>query len=246
MAVPPLGGSNGAGAGEFRLGTGVLYAVCGVKPMVGAGRDLRGRYTRGQADLFQINWTLAHQLQALVAEELDVGRVPNRRGVASGRLRNAILDDRNRVVRKEGFGVGVMNYLDRSDAKYWRQIERGSTIHVGRELPVGVWGSSLTGGVGGRSRYGPYPLAGPEWSPTGARRDGRVRPMGRTYAYRALVSSGMRKRDAYLAANTRAIIREPIDPQYYFARAWRAFNPRARAQRALREVFGISGTPRQR
>lgn len=236
------GGSSGGDKGrDFRRTNGVLFASAGMKGSGSLGRDARGHFTTFQNELYHINLKLALELQEMMAERLEASRVPSRRGVASGRLEAAILDRRNRFVHNFGFGVGVISWLDKSEAKYWRAIEVGTRQFVGNKLPFGIWGSTLTGAYGGRSSFGPYPLAGPPWSATGAQRDGRLRPMGKTYAYRHLVASGMARRDAFKASRARAVIQRPIEAHHYMHGAWRDFRPAARTTAAIKRALRTSG-----
>lgn len=237
------GGSSGGDKGRgFRRAHGVLFATAGLKTG-GLGRDARGRFTTFQNELYQVNLGLAIQLQDMMAERLEATRVPSRRGVASGRLEKAILDRRNRVVNNGGFGVGRIEWLDKSEAKYWRAIEVGTSQFVGNVIPTGVWGGSLTGQMGGTSPYGPYPIAGPPFTLSGANRSGRVRPMGRTYMYRVLAASGMAKRQAYLMSRNKhqAVIQRPIEAHHYMKGAWRDFRPAARGREAIQRALRASG-----
>lgn len=242
------GGSSGGDKGRaFRTRTGTLFASAGMKGG-SLGRDARGRYTTFQNELYHINLKLALELQAMMVEKLEATRVPERKGVASGRLAAALSARENRDVTNAGFGVGKVSWLDRSQAKYWRAIEVGTSQFVGNVLPVGLWGSTLSGAYGGTSRFGPYPLAGPSFSWTGNRRDGRLRPMGRTYAYRHLAESGMSKREAYLLSKKKMpTIQNPILAHRYMKGAWDDFRPAARTTAAVRQALraaGIAGSTR--
>lgn len=237
------GGSSGGDKGRtFRRTHGTLFASAGMKAG-GLGRDAGGRYSTFQNELNHINLKLAIELQQMMADRLEDSRVASRRGVASGRLEAALLDRRNREVTNNGFGVGKISWLDSSQAKYWRSIEVGTSQFVGNLIPVGLWGATLTGGYGGTSRYGPYPIAGGPFSSSGGgRRNGRVRPMGRTYAYRLLAESGMRKRDAFLMTRAKqSVIQRPILAHRYMAGAWSDFRPAARVTAAVTHALRISG-----
>lgn len=237
-----LGGSSGSGSGSFRLRTGSLYAVAGIKPIGGFGRHAAGTPggKGGQfigaetAELYDFNYRLAVRLQREVAAALERNRVGSRRDVSSGRLAEAILDKNNRVVRNSGFGVGVPEFLDHSQAKYWRQIETGTSIHVGQRIPIGVWGQSLTGGYR-NAPSGAYPIAGGSITGYGANRSGRLRPMGPTYAYRALVGAGYTKRAAYELSRARGTIRKAIAGEHYFEEGWRTFDAPRQVKTLFRE-----------
>lgn len=235
------GGSFGSAAGRgFRRQFGVLYAASGLNEE-GFARDARGRFITFQSVLRDRNERMAEELQLLMAFKLEESRVPSRRGVASGRLEAALLDPRNRTATTFGFGVGKISWLDKSEAKYWRSIEVGTSQFVGNQLPVGLWGASLTGEYGGSSRFGPYPLAGGPFSPTGGRRSDRMRPMGKSFAYRHLIESGMRRRDAFLASRRRGIITQPIEAHHYMRDAWRDFHVPAQAIASMEAALAAAG-----
>lgn len=236
------GGSGGGDKGRaFRATHGVLFASAGIKAGL-LGRDAGGRYTTFQNELYAVNQRLAEELQALMLERLESSRVPSRRGVASGRLAAALGDRRNRQVTNAGFGVGSIAWLDKSEAKYWRSIEVGTSQFVGNEIPMGLWGDTLSGSYGGSSRFGPYPLATGSWSVSGTRRSDRLRPMGKSFAYRHLIEGGMARREAFLALRTqKAIITQPIEAHRYMAGAWSDFHAGSRTTAAVRRALRISG-----
>ncbi len=223
-------GTTGPGAGDIRLNTGALLVGANVIGLRNFGRNSLGRFNDDKTKLKKLNERLATELQEEVAAALDRTRVSSRRGVSSGRLKEAILDPKNREIKNEYFAVGIDRHMDRSAAKYWRQIESGTSIHVGQRMPTGVWGSSLTGGEAS-ARSGPYPIAGGSIRGYGADRSGRLRPMGPTYAYRALVGAGMTKRAAYTASRAVGIIRNPIEAEHYFLEGWRDFDGPARSKK---------------
>lgn len=235
------GGSSGGDRGRaFRRTHGVLYASAGLKAG-GLGRDALGRFTTFQNELHRINLGLAIQLQDLMVERLRDSLL--RPKVSSKRLERAIADRRNRFANNSGFGVGRISWLDKSEAKYWRAIEVGTTQFVGNPIPRGLWGGTLTGAYGGASRYGPYPIAGAPFSVTGGARGGRLRPMGPTYAYRALVASGVARRQAFQMSRARdeVLIKTPILAHNYMHGAWRDFRPRARTTAAVKQALKASG-----
>lgn len=234
----PLRGSSRGGAqgGNFRARHGVLYAQ--VLNNAKIPRDMRGMmlpYLQG------INEKLAVELQELVAAKLESSRVPSRRGVSSGRLKGAILDPKNRMVTPFVMGVGRMDWLDKSQAKYWRGIEVGTDQFVGNFIKAGwLWGGSLSGHYGGTSRFGPYPLADQPFSRSmPGRGDGRVRPMSKATAYRFLAAQGMRKRDAYMTVRSMkpVEIKRAIHAHWMFREAWREFDAEAKGRAALREAM---------
>lgn len=249
---PDFGSSRGgAQARNARSRQGLLYAEAQnfSKRIRAAGRarDIPSGQATGMmlSQLKTINEKMATELQEMVAAKLESSRVESRKGVASGRLEHVILDARNRYVTPWVMGVGRPNFMDASAAKYWRSIEVGTDQFVGNVIKPGwLWGSSLTGEYGGRSRFGDYPLAGEVFSVTEAgRRDGRLRPMGPASAYRFLAAQGMRKRDAYLATRkmSEVKIEKAIEAHWMFRDAWRDFDGRARGTAALREALHYMG-----
>lgn len=188
--------------------------------------------------LVRSNQRLADELSLLVVRALQEGRVQERRAVSSGRLEDALLDRRNQVNTGRRFGVGNAAWLNRSQAKYWRQIDSGFSGHVGREV-YGAWMS--TSGKYYRSMQG--------------RRSDRFVPRvrGMKAVSRKAVTSRKDRiglENSFAANIGKMTIQRPIEPQQYFARGWQAFNPKARALSALREaiseVLGIDmrGVPR--
>lgn len=172
------------------------------------------------------NRQMAYELQFLLLEALEEGRVKQRRAVSTHRLEDALGDPRNVKISGRRFAVGRVAFLNRSQAKYWRQIDAGTTVHVGRVQGRGYW----TDGSG-------------KPTPNARRRDGRWNPTaGSIRGARGRVI----KADDGRSLVRKMVINRPIQPQQYFARAWRRFNPRAQALDALRsaitQVLGIPMT----
>ena len=170
---------------------------------------------------------MATELQQMVVEEYEKSVL--RPNVATGRLAKATLDPRNVDLEAggdaapDGFSIGVSSFLNRSQAKYWRQIESGTSRHVGRKI-AGVWGSKLTG------RWAPapsgrYAITGAPFAVRGAGTGQKFQPF-RTW-------SGS---ESDLIGNPRrrfAEIRKPIRGQDAYTRAFRRF---MKSQRAL-DIF---------
>ena len=183
------------------------------------------------------NHRMASELQYLVLEALEEGRVQSRRGVSTKRLETALADPRNVKVSGGRMAVGRVAFLNRSEAKYWRQIDSGTSVHVGRLQGRGYWidGSGrATSNMGGHMKKGVM-TAGPrngKWISTPGG--------GKNARGRAIIGedggSLVRK----------MVIRRPIQPQEYFERAWKKFNARGQALDALRgaisQVLGIPMT----
>lgn len=201
-----------------------------------------------QTDLATANRRLADELAVLTADTMQENL--RRPGVSSKRLYAALIDPKNRYSDQFGFGVGNPEWLDRSQAKYWRQIDQGFRGHLGREI-TGVWGSTLTGAYRTPLSGGtPYPVAGPGFSGFGQGSGGRLLPMGRKYALRLLrgqQGAGSRMGRNRFSAGTRGIISKPIEPEQYFKKAWEDFNIKGRYTATVREIisasFGGQGIP---
>lgn len=104
-----------------------------------------------QANQASIDWLNARALQHLDDAVLAHGR-PQRE---DGRMRNVLINDLASTHSRRGFRWGVSAKLNRSPAgAYWRGIEHGTRVHVGR-ITRAVWITS-----GGRVRSpdaGRYP-----------------------------------------------------------------------------------------
>jgi hypothetical protein len=209
------------------------------------------------------NLDLAGELRAAVLQALDDGRLPNRRLVSTGRLDWALAHERNMIIRPWGFGVGVRNWLDRSQAKYWRQIDEGTSVHIGGEPFYGIWGASATQNYSGRGKNrwmvpgGPYSSTATRAKGKGdGRKNGSDRPAakgdpshsGKFLPMRMATNVHSNVNATLLGANLtgavtqRMEIRNPIKGEHYFDRAWQKMNMPQKAQQALadaiREVLG--------
>lgn len=82
------------------------------------------------------NEKLARQFQSKVIDEVSVF---NRRP-STGRLRKAMESNRNIFVDDSGqsWGFGNVNYLNRSQARYWRTIDEGSAATFKRGGMIGM------------------------------------------------------------------------------------------------------------
>jgi hypothetical protein len=205
------------------------------------GKPMGGQFLgdRAQGRLADANRILALELAEHTAAQLMLGL--RRKKVSTGRLRNALLDRKNRYSDQFGYGVGRPEFLDQSAAKYWRQIDQGFEGHVGR-LITGVWGATLTGGLAySRTNPGGYPVAGPAFTAFGmGGGQGRLKPMGRKWAYRLLrKQAGTRDKAALKGLNlgTQGVIENPIEAEEYFLRGWRAFNARERTVEVVKDAL---------
>ena len=105
----------------------------GIDPRTGA----RTLLTSMGNQMKPVNKRYAQLLQKDAARQLEMTRGPRprdrrRRAGIKMRLSEAIMDPLNATSNDTGFGVGNTIFLDRV-TPYWRQIEEGSTVHVGRQ-----------------------------------------------------------------------------------------------------------------
>lgn len=231
----PFFAGIGKGAARFQGNRGLILVVTDLD-VRGALRNPDGTFTAFQGNVLKANQRLVVELAESVAKAAKASQV--RPGVSSGRLQSALLDRRNRFASKEGYGVGKPEFLDQSQAKYYRQIDQGYSGHVGREIR-GLFGSSLTGEFGGFSPFGPYPIAGPVFTGIGAKgqRGGRLLPFGYSKKRKGLGKE----------RSARGRIDKAIAAQRFFARGWEDFNARARTTEVVKEelalAFGNRGVP---
>lgn len=207
------------------------------------GRTPLGRFPPGINNAFReqmaaANKQLAREMQSYAVEEVEklVDRSP-RKQVSTGRLRAVTGDSRNATWGDSHYGVGVVDFLDKSIARYWRQIEEGFEGHVGREL-YGFWGGSITRVVNGPDGSRTY--AGKPWHRHSPRRSdmfipatGRFRQEGKFARYGADDEEGGRNVPNFAKRTT---IKNPIMGQRYYATAKQRFNP---GQRSVDEVMRV-------
>lgn len=232
----PFGRATGKKAATFVGRHGLIVVSTEINIASHLLRDQRGWYVSTQGQVAEEGQRLALELATHVREAFLSSR--KRPKVSTGRLVAAIMHRKNRVGRKEGYGVGNPEFLDRSEARYWRQIDQGFTGHVGR-LITGVWGETLTGDWRA-ARTGPYPVAGAPITGFGANAQGRLIPMGRKQAYKVLRRQvGSRNKETLKAARlyTAGIIENPIAAQEYFRRGWETFDARERTTAAVAQVL---------
>lgn len=220
----------GKGAGAFGAKRGLITVVTDLD-IRGALRNPDGTFTSFQGNVATANQRLVIELADAVAARQLASLV--RPGVSSGRLQAALLDRRNRFASKEGYGVGRPEFLDQSQAKYWRQIDQGFAGHKGREIR-GIFGATLIGG-GPESRG----VAGPAFTGIGAegQRGGRLLTSG----YSKLRPRGGER-------GVRGVIKKAIAPQQYFKRGWEDFNARERTTEVVKQELakafgGTKGVP---
>lgn len=111
-------------------------------------RRANGTLTRAANELGNDLNRSAGLLQELAAFRLRSSL--KRPGESTARLERVILA-RGNIVQLPGqagafgFGIGNKSFMDSSDAKYWRQIERGYAGHVGRAIYIRPGGGIGTG-----------------------------------------------------------------------------------------------------
>lgn len=143
-----------------------------------------------------------------------------------------------------GYGVGKFEFLDSEQDRafrYWRQIEEGSSIHVGRFLG-GAWGGA-GGGRGARH--------GQELTQFGAGEGQQFIPFsismapgkeGAGYsaakAARLLKEQGLRSAAGERSFGTGGYILRPIEPHEAYPRAFAKFNGAQKELAAIRQLFG--------
>lgn len=151
-------------------------------PEIKGLRNQLGQFTAG-ANQYGQAVAIAQDIQGEVVQRMRGSFL--RPGVSTGRLMRATADPKNRYV-PDGWhvAVGIPDFLDKSEAKYWRTIEEGSAeawrrSFIGMELH-GRFGTQLTG-EWRTGNWGRYPVAGAPWSRKGGS-DGKFRPLGGWFA----------------------------------------------------------------
>lgn len=151
---------------------------------------------------------------------------------------------RTNQLKQLGYGVGNYSFLDSEQNRafrYWRQIEFGSDVHVGRFLG-GAWGGAGGGrgarhgqaltqfGAGEGQQFIPFSTT-MEPGPTGAGYSSRR-------AAQLLKEQGARKADRESHFGTGGYILRPIEPHEAYARAFRKFNAAEKEKQAIMQLFG--------
>lgn len=147
-------------------------------------------------------------------------------------------------LKQLGYGVGSYPFLDSEQDKafrYWRQIEFGSSIHVGRFLG-GAWGGA-GGGRGARhgqalTQFGAG--EGQQFIPYSTTMEPGKAGAGYS-AYRAgqlLREQDARKADRETHFGTGGYITRPIEPHEAYARGFRNFRAAEKELEAIRQLFG--------
>ncbi len=217
----------------FQIPSGGLYDKLAAKK----SGDQWGNITRVLRRYFD---EMAREINFLAAEMFEEGR--KRPNVSTGRLVNALIDERNVFISEDSFFVGVPSFMDHSQAKYWRQIDQGTTVHLGQYL-MGVWGDSLSGGRA-TGATGEYYLAGPAYTmhkssgsggkfqPASAFTGGTIeRPrmkQGKHFRGQTATRSQARPSAAYIS--------KPITAEHYYNRAYLKYTRTNRPLNLFRAV----------
>jgi len=231
--------STGGGAGRYgaatsrvQMGFGLVLTVQ-TRGWVFNRQEVErrvGSLTNGQfrSTMKKYGQLRSRELQAQVSKALAETRVPSRKKVSTDNLDWVLSHQNNRVVRPFAYGVGVPSWLNRSRAKYWRQIDQGYAGHVGRPM-IGAWGEGAMRSSAGRQYPGtPYTRAGE--NERGSFVPYSVLSRSRTRVGRDLLG------EPASAVGGRMVIRRPIVAQHYFRVAWQSSNMRQKAIRDLRQA----------
>ena len=219
------GASRGALYGSFDFQATSLF------------RDPKGWFTTFGSEVYTANERLALKLQDLVGQSLRQSLVRPR--TSTGMLERALLDQGNRIVTNAGFGVGIPSYLNRSAAKYWEQIDVGTTVHLGQRMK-GLWGDTI-------SYHGPDYIRGDPTSqrdiggdvtPFGAANGQGFRPFSASSAQRALRAAGYSGRSVH---GYTGVIRNAIQPHEYFREGWEALGGLEGVRMEYNRVFRAIG-----
>lgn len=180
----------------------------------------------------------AMELNLLAVEAFHETR--KRPSVSTHRLETALLDYQNIRVLKDGFYAGDGKFLDSSNAKYWRQIEEGTSIHLG-QLLTGVWGATLSGGWATSARGNTYALAGPAYTAHSGGSGGKFQPFSTFEGGKVGRPHKAAKRQNFEAGHAKvgyeAHIGRPIVAENYYGRAFDKFRKTNRPLNLLREVI---------
>lgn len=128
-----VSGGSGARFGPLPKDAILFYKDDGSRGLAREASNLlrqRGRFTENmQLALTDAHYVMARTMQEFMADALDdsikeTGR-PQRKD--RGRLKRAILDEKNTIIRADRWAVGVEEWLNRSPAgAYWRVIDQGT------------------------------------------------------------------------------------------------------------------------
>lgn len=199
----PFGRAGGSHGHQYAAKHGALFIFAAT---YNNARGAKGWYTQFIEDQRQMNRDTALEYQEIVVrnitEDIAAG---GRRAVSTGRLLNVTRDARNVKSSEDFWVVGIMPYLDTSQAKYWRTQEEGTQrawkrSFIGDPL-IGVWGGTIGPFAGGS--------AGPPFTSAGANRSGKFLPYKRELRRQIAMSGAQVARVAH-----------HIQPMWAYRDAW--------------------------
>jgi|GEM_PF-3644648 len=181
--------------------------------------ETRYSWNRVMATMQKFYAQAAQELNELAVEEFKKSR--KRPGVSTKRLEKALVDPRNMRILQDGYRVGYGRFMKTSEARYWRQIDEGTTVHVGRLLPAGLWGASLNGRWAVSEKGNRYALTKPPYALPGKSTGGKFQPLS------TATKSGVRSARAEWRRDggegrfpPRPRIRREIEAEHYYHRAY--------------------------
>lgn len=227
----PMGTAGGGAGQRYANKHGLLYVFA---ETFNNARGARGWYTSFIHDQRDMNRATAIEYQNIVVANIKADiAAGGRQAVSTGRLVKVTENPRNRTSNEDHWGVGMVGYLDSSQAKYWRTQEEGTArawkrSFIGDPL-IGVWGGTIVGGK-----------AGAPFTGAGANRSGKFRPFGRETRRR--IASGMSKFGTPRPVRIARVTKE-IDPMWAYRDAWAQIGGgRELAFRMLATVPGFTGS----
>ena len=127
----------------------------------GHARTVKGRYTTAANALIPLNEKWSQKLQKQAAARLELTRVGPKDGRRKFRhLSSSIKDPENVLFSDTGFGFFKPAHMDKA-TPYWRQIEEGSRVHVGRRQYMAFAGPfGVIGPIRDRFRMDPWRTSG--------------------------------------------------------------------------------------
>lgn len=136
-------------AGRAKRGL-VHFEVSNVQSLA---RDSGGRFVSFQRIIARLNAILAEELAKAVVDAVDRYRLASRREATTGVLEKALTNPQARFSDAFGFGVGVIAWLNASDAPYWRLQNDGTAKFRGRPITfIKVPGGGFPDSHGGALR----------------------------------------------------------------------------------------------
>jgi hypothetical protein len=208
-------GFEGPNRRKYETERGMLY---GYASTLNNGRRLNGTFTSMRYDQRAANEYSAKRMQDLVVANIEAKIAAGGRGnVSTGRLVKVTGDPQNIDSTTDFFGVGNPEYLDRSQAKYWRTQEEGTArvwkrSFIGDPL-IGFWAGSLTG-----EWRGDRPVGGRPFTRAGMNRSGKFVPFSMNRRKLAAFYDNERTKAGQRSRIPR--VRHHIEPMNAYKDAW--------------------------